>query len=122
MIELPRMWLQVGLALMAVVLAEQVDPVLPIRDSKILVFPQVDGWISRVAYAPAATTTIYWDLGYLYDDLKGVHHSLEWKALLGEMKEMAKTLSPTDLHLRGIKFEARGSKLLTFVFARFDFD
>ena len=119
---MPRLWLRVGLALMAVVLAEQVEPALPLRDSKVLVFPQADGWISRVAYAPAATTTIYWDLGYLYDDLKGVHHGFEWTALLGEMKEVAMTLSPTDLHLRGQVLRQGVSSCSHFCLIYFDFD
>ena len=72
---------------------------MPVENTKVLFFPSTDGWISQVAYAPANSSMLFWDLGYLYDD---VHTSLEFKQIVKEIKQLASDLQILDhLHLRG---------------------
>ena len=87
---------------MALVLAVDSDePCVPIAGTTVLVFAEA-GWPSQVAYAPANSSTIFWDLGYLFDDLKGIHGSLEFSKVLKEFRETATSLNATaQLHLRG---------------------
>ena len=87
---------------MAIVLADESGASVPVENTKVLVFPSTDGWISQVAYAPANSSMLFWDLGYLYDDLKRVHTSLEFKQIVKEIKQFASDLQILDhLHLRG---------------------
>ena len=90
---------------MAVVLAvDDAQPSVPISGTEVLVFAEA-GWLSKVAYVPANSTTIFWDLGYLYDYLKRVHGSLELSKVQKELKELALSSdSPGQLHLRGKHF------------------
>lgn len=91
------------LALMALVLpADDVPPSVPIAGTKVLVFPSSEGWLSPVAYVPPRSETIFWDLGYLFDDLKRIQNSMEFSKLLKDVKSIANSLRvPHELHLRG---------------------
>ena len=97
---------------MALVLAE---PAVPVA-AEVLVFPPTDAWISQVAYAPANSTTLFWDLNYLHDELKLVHEALEFKQVLNEIKDVASKMQlPHDLHLRGKHLRRRFGFAYVFI-------
>lgn len=78
------------------------QPVLPIANTATLVFPENEGWLGQIAYAPEHSRTLFWDLGYLFDELKCVHEGLEFKQIMREMRDLAHSLQlQGDLHLRG---------------------
>lgn len=97
---------------MALVLAE---PAVPVA-AKDFVFPPTDAWISQVAYAPLNSTTLFWDLNYVHDELKLVHEALEFKQVLNEIKDAASKMQlPHDLHLRGKHLRRRFGFAYVFI-------
>ena len=95
-------WLVLVCVLLAVVLAEADLPSVPVADTKVLAFPAAEGWLSQVAYAPPRSQIIFWDLGYVFDDLKKVHSSFEFSKLVKDFKALSEKMGiPEQLHLRG---------------------
>lgn len=101
---------------MALVLhAADAPPSVPITGTKVLVFPPSEGWLAQVAYVPPESETIFWDLGYLFDDLKRTHNSMEFSKLLKDIKETSNNMAiPRDLqhwclNQKGNDFQAHRS-------------